>query len=55
MPLSELHLLKIKTRVKYGVRYFELNMVKLREITNYGKSSISSINSFVLVLTKFSF
>ena len=43
IPLSEIHLLKIKTRVKYGVTSFELNFVKLLEITtNYGKRSISS-------------
>ena len=41
MPLSELHLLKIKTRVKYGVSSFELGLVKLPEITNCGKSSVS--------------
>ena len=39
--LSELHLLKI-ARVKYAVSSFELNLVKLQEITNYGKSPISS-------------
>ena len=43
MSLSEMHLLKIKTRVKYGVSSFELNLLKLREITDYGKSSISSL------------
>ena len=38
MPLSEMHLLKIKTRVKHGVSSFELNLVKLQEITDYGKT-----------------
>ena len=42
MSLSELNLLKIKTRVKYGVSSSELNLVKLREITNNGKSLILS-------------
>ena len=42
MPKSELHMLKIKTRVKYEVSPFEETYLKLRKITCYGKSSISS-------------
>ena len=42
MPLSEINLLKVKTKVKCGVSSFELTEVKLQEITNYGKSSVSS-------------
>ena len=37
MSLSELHILKIKTRAKFGVRTFESTLVKLREIKNYEK------------------
>ena len=42
MLLSELHLSKRKTRIKYGVNTFELYLMKLRKITSYRKSSISS-------------
>ena len=54
MLFSEMRFLKIKTRVKYGVTSFDLNLVKLREITDYGKSSISSL-IFYYHLTTFSF
>ena len=43
MPISEMHLLNVKKRVKYGVSSFELNLVKLRKITDYGKSSTFSL------------
>ena len=55
MSLSELHLLKIKTRVKYGDSSFQLNLVKLWETMNYEKVQSLVFSIFLLVLTKFLF
>ena len=42
MPLSKLSLVKTKSRVKYGISSFELNLVTLGVKSSYWKSSASS-------------
>ena len=55
MSLSELHLLKVKEIVKYGVNSFGLTLMKLRKIKTVGKVKSLAFNKFLLVLIKFSF
>ena len=52
MPSSDLNMLKIKGSVNYRVIPFEWTLLKLREITNYGKNSISSFYYFHACIKK---
>ena len=54
MTLCEIHLLKLKTSVKYGVSFFKLNLVLLLFIAllfSCRKKNLLNINKFQNIMT----